>query len=62
MKRIKKIKKANLQEDMLKALRIYSRNNFGFQRTIIIKDKTKYNRIQNKRELRNESSLYLFKW
>ena len=61
MKRIKIPKQANLQEDMLKAIRIYSRNNFGFQRGTITKNKKKYNRIQNKRELRvTESSLYLF--
>ena len=61
MKRIKIPKQANLQEDMLKAIRIYSRNNFGFQRGTITKNKKKYNRIQNKRELSvTRSSLYLF--
>lgn len=59
MKRIKDLKQTSLQRDMLKAIRIYSRNNFGFQREIIVKNRKKYNRIQNKRELHViESSLY----
>lgn len=59
MKRIKNVKKTTLQEDMQKAIRLYSRNEFGFHVEKIVKNKKKYSRIQNKRELR-ESSLYLY--
>jgi len=57
MKRIKPIKKTSFDEDMIKALRIYSRNNFGFQKETVVESKKKYNRNNYKRELRKECSL-----
>ena len=54
MKRIKKPKKTSLIEDMTTAIKKFSKEEFGFQRSVIHKNKKKFDRLQIKRNLKRE--------
>lgn len=54
MKRIKKLKKTSLIEDMTLAVKQFSREEFGFQRNVVHKNKKKYERSRIKNNLKRE--------
>ena len=54
MKRIKKPKKTSLIEDITAAIKQYSKAEIGFQRSVIHKNKKKFDRLQIKRNLKRE--------